>query len=96
MVFVNKVQECVRFIQERIQVRPVAGMITGTGLSDTLTGLKIHQVFPYAGLPHFPRATVDSHKGCLVQGSLNGRDILVFQGRIHLYEGYSRNLSRFR
>ncbi len=78
-----------------MQVRPVAGMITGTGLSDTLTDLVVHQVFPYSGLPHFPRATVDSHKGCLVQGTLNGRDILVFQGRIHLYEGYSPELVTF-
>nr|WP_320016866.1 purine-nucleoside phosphorylase [uncultured Desulfobacter sp.] len=93
--FVNKVQECSRFIQERMQVQPVAGMITGTGLSDSLTDLVVQQVFPYAGLPHFPRATVDSHKGCLVQGSLNGRDILVFQGRIHLYEGYSPELVTF-
>lgn len=93
--FVNKVQECARFIQGRMQVPPVAGMITGTGLSDSLTDLVVHQVFPYAGLPHFPRATVDSHKGCLVQGSLNGRDILVFQGRIHLYEGYSPELVTF-
>lgn len=93
--FVDKVQECARFIQERMAVQPVAGMITGTGLSDTLTDLVVHQVFPYAGLPHFPQATVDSHKGCLVQGSLNGRDILVFQGRIHLYEGYSPELVTF-
>ena len=93
--FVNKVRECAQFIQERMQVRPVAGMITGTGLSDTLADLVVHQVFPYAGLPHFPMATVDSHKGCLVHGSLNGRDILVFQGRIHMYEGYSPELVTF-
>ena len=93
--FVTKVRECARFIQERMQVQPVAGRITGTGLSDSLTNLAVHQVFPYAGLPHFPRATVDSHKGCLVQGSLNGRDILFFQGRIHLYEGYSPELVTF-
>ncbi|WP_321495752.1 purine-nucleoside phosphorylase [uncultured Desulfobacter sp.] len=95
MGFVNQIQECARFIQERMQVKPVAGMITGTGLSDTLGDLVVHQVFPYAGLPHFPRATVDSHKGCLVQGSLNGRDILVFQGRIHMYEGYSPEVVTF-
>jgi purine-nucleoside phosphorylase len=70
-------------------------MITGTGLSDTLTDLQVNQVFPYAGLPHFPQATVDSHKGCLVQGTLNGREMLVFQGRIHLYEGYSPQLVTF-
>lgn len=90
--FVNQVRECAQFIRERIPVKPVAGMITGTGLSDTLTDLVVRQVFPYVGLPHFPQATVDSHKGCLVQGTLNGRDILVFQGRVHLYEGYDPQL----
>nr|WP_320189702.1 purine-nucleoside phosphorylase [uncultured Desulfobacter sp.] len=93
--FVDKVHECARFIKARMTVQPVAGMITGTGLSDTLTDMQVLQVFPYAGLPHFPKATVDSHKGCLVQGKLNGRDILVFQGRIHLYEGYSPQLVTF-
>lgn len=93
--FFNKVQECARFIQERMKVQPVAGMITGTGLSESLTDLVVHQVFPYEGLPHFPRATVESHKGCLVQGTLNGKDILVFQGRIHLYEGYNPELVTF-
>ncbi|WP_320041624.1 purine-nucleoside phosphorylase [uncultured Desulfobacter sp.] len=93
--FVDKVQECARFIQARMTVQPVVGMITGTGLSDTLADLQVLQVFPYAGLPHFPRATVDSHKGCLVQGTLNGRNILVLQGRIHLYEGYSSQLVTF-
>jgi purine-nucleoside phosphorylase len=93
--FVYKVQECAKFIQERMPVKPVVGMITGTGLSDTLTDLQVNQVFPFAGLPNFPQATVDSHKGCLVQGTLNGRGILVFQGRIHLYEGYSPQLVTF-
>lgn len=93
--FVYDVQECAKFIQERLSIRPVAGMVTGTGLSDTLTDLQVNQVFPYAGLPNFPQATVDSHKGCLVQGTLNDREILVFQGRIHLYEGYSPQLVTF-
>ena len=38
---------------------------------------------------------MDSHKGALVSGELNGRDILVFQGRIHMYEGYSPELVTF-
>ena len=52
--FVNNVQECARFIQEQTRVGPVAGMITGTGLSDSLVDLKVQKVFPYSGLPHFP------------------------------------------
>ena len=93
--FSDKIRECARFIQKNTQVQPAMGLITGTGLSDTLTKLDVSQVFPYTELPHFPRATVDSHKGCLVLGTVSGLPTAVFQGRIHLYEGYSPELVTF-
>ena len=93
--FSDKIRECSRFIKKNTQVQPAMGLITGTGLSDTLTELEVSQVFPYTELPHFPRATVDSHKGCLVLGSVSGHPTAVFQGRIHLYEGYSPELVTF-
>lgn len=87
--FRQKVLACAASIQPYIRGRVCAGFITGTGLSDTLTGLETLHRFDYASLPHFPRSTVESHRGCLVHGRLEGREILVFQGRCHLYEGYS-------
>src|SRR5690606_17539649 len=44
---------------------------------------------PYAGIPHFPEASVRGHSGELVAGALDGSELLVFAGRFHLYEGYT-------
>jgi len=87
--FRNQVIECAQYLTARIQTRPGIGFITGTGLSDTLTGLEVIHRFEYENLPHFPRSTVASHRGCLIHGRLADKEILVFQGRFHLYEGYS-------
>ncbi len=87
--FRNQVIECAQYLTSRIETRPDLGFITGTGLSETLTGLEVIRRFDYETLPHFPKSTVASHKGCLVYGRLGDKEILVFQGRFHLYEGYS-------
>ena len=44
---------------------------------------------PYPEIPHFPRSTVESHKGQLVCGQLAGHSVMAMEGRFHLYEGYS-------
>ncbi|MCG8637849.1 MAG: purine-nucleoside phosphorylase [Desulfobacterales bacterium] len=87
--FRQDVVECAEFIKRRIPDRPDIGFLTGTGLSETLTDLEEIQQFDYRDLPNFPRATVASHKGRLVFGRIGDKKILVFQGRFHLYEGYS-------
>ncbi len=46
-------------------------------------------VIETAQIPNWPRSTVEGHQGRLLIGHLEGQTILVSQGRIHLYEGYS-------
>ncbi len=87
--FRQKVAETAAYINSHIDPSPVLGFLTGTGLSETLTDLDILHTFNYQDLPHFPKTTVESHKGCLVYGTIGGKPMLVFQGRFHLYEGYS-------
>ena len=36
--------------------------------------------------PHFPQSGVSGHAGRLVAGTLEGRRVLLFQGRSHYYE----------
>jgi purine-nucleoside phosphorylase len=43
----------------------------------------------YNHIPNFPTATVEFHKGKLIYGILEGKKVIVMQGRFHLYEGYS-------
>ncbi len=65
------------------------GVILGSGLGSFAKEIKIHQQIPYAEIPNFPQATVEGHEGRLIFGNVNGREVVLMQGRFHYYEGYS-------
>ena len=44
---------------------------------------------PYSNIPHFAKSTVQGHKGQLVFADINGRKVVMMQGRNHFYEGHS-------
>jgi purine-nucleoside phosphorylase len=84
-----KVMETAAFLGKRLRIRPVIGLMTGTGLGDSATGMDIDASFPYSEIPHFPTATVESHLGQLTLGQMCEKPVMALQGRFHLYEGYS-------
>jgi len=64
-------------------------VILGSGLgafAETLTHAK--SVLTSA-IPGYPHSTVAGHAGNVVCGKLGTTRVLAFQGRIHMYEGYS-------
>ncbi len=68
---------------------PDLAIVAGSGLGLLGSGEAERQVLPYAEIPHFPRSTVPGHAGTLVRTLIGGHDVVVLQGRCHLYEGYS-------
>ncbi len=84
-----KVTETAKFLSERMKNRPEIGLLTGTGLGESVEFLDIFASFEYKDIPNFPTATVASHIGKLLYGSANGKHVIAMQGRLHLYEGYS-------
>jgi purine-nucleoside phosphorylase len=46
-------------------------------------------IIPYREMPSWPVSTVIGHEGRLVIGRLEGQPVMVMQGRVHYYEGYS-------
>ena len=87
--FWKQVEEAVAYIRDRGPLQPLAGLLTGTGLGDCAEAVDVHQVLDYDAIPYFPRSTVASHRGRLLLGRLQDRPVAAFQGRFHLYEGYS-------
>lgn len=84
----SQVEEAVRFIRERIPHQPSTGIILGTGLGMLAREIQEETSIDYADIPHFPIATVETHHGRLVAGTLEGHQVVALQGRFHLYEGY--------
>jgi purine-nucleoside phosphorylase len=85
----RQVEACARFVSDRLDLRPEWGIIMGTGQKLLAEDLVDGGALPYQDLPHFPRATSPTHQGRLCWGRLAGRPTLVFQGRVHPYEGYT-------
>lgn len=81
--------ETVSFIQSRTTLKPVAGIILGSGLGGLVNDLEISLELPYEEIPNFPVSTVQGHGGKLLFGQLNGKDVVMLSGRFHYYEGYT-------
>jgi len=85
----HKAIEAASFLKTRIKKPSEIGILTGTGHGESAEALDIDASFEYKDIPHFPISTVESHLGRLVAGSMQGRQIIAMQGRLHLYEGYT-------
>ena len=64
-------------------------IILGTGLGNLVKNLKVEKTLDYKDIPHFPVSTVEFHSGKLLFGTLEGKNVLVMNGRFHYYEGYT-------
>jgi purine-nucleoside phosphorylase len=82
----SRVAESVRFIREHTKLAPQIAVILGSGLGDFGDTLPERTEISTADIPHYPRSSVEGHKGRLVFAALSGIPILTFQGRIHFYE----------
>jgi purine-nucleoside phosphorylase len=69
--------------------QPEVGIILGSGLGDLAEEIIDGIVIPYTEIPHMKTSTVQGHSGELFLGTLEGRKVMAFKGRIHYYEGYS-------
>ena len=88
-VTLEQIDQAAEEIRKRISTLPRVGMILGSGLNSLADSVQEAVVIPYRELPHWPVSTVHGHAGQLVIGELEGQSVLVMQGRIHFYEGYS-------
>lgn len=82
----QKAEEAKDYINSYFQNDATVAIITGTGID---IDMKISHRIPYGDIPHFVASTVQSHKGELVYGTIQGKEVIVLAGRMHYYEGYS-------
>lgn len=86
---INSIQQTTSFLQEKGFLNPEIGIVLGTGLGQLVNHIKIEHEIKYSDIPNFPVSTVEYHSGKLIFGTLEGKKVIVMQGRFHLYEGYS-------
>jgi len=83
------IDELVDIIRSKWEEQIQYGIILGSGLGGVADSVKLGVSIPYKDLPGLPLSTVIGHAGRMIIGQLENKNVLVMQGRIHFYEGYS-------
>ena len=76
-------------VKSKTKHNPKIGLILGSGLGGLADAVLDADKIPYPEIEGWPISTVHGHSGQLVIGELEGKSVLVMQGRSHFYEGYS-------
>jgi purine-nucleoside phosphorylase len=85
-----EIEQAVYFLKRKFLRRQHKVLvILGSGLGESLRGLKNKITVSYQDIPHFPISTAPGHAGKLISARLGNKWVLVMQGRPHMYEGNS-------
>lgn len=85
----NKLLNCLRCIREKTDFIPEVAIILGSGLGEFANEIDIVSTISYSEIEGFPVSTVKGHAGRFVFGYVNEVPVVIMQGRVHYYEGYS-------
>jgi purine-nucleoside phosphorylase len=89
MTISSNIDQAVTFLRQRVTARPDLAIVLGSGLGGFADALQDPVTVPSHEIPHYPRSTVEGHKGELVFGRLGSKQILAVRGRVHFYESGS-------
>lgn len=85
----EKLETCYQAVKERLPFRPKIALVLGSGLGGYGEELNLKGVIDYREIPGFPVSTVSGHRGRFLFGYEGDVPVVVMQGRVHYYEGYS-------
>ncbi len=82
----SAIDQALAFLRTRIPTPPDLAIILGSGLGGFADVLSGGVTIASHDIPHYPRSTVEGHKGELVVGTLGSKQVLAVRGRVHFYE----------
>ncbi len=88
-VTLQEIERATEYIRGRVSLKPRVGLILGSGLGQMVDAVEDQTAILFKEIPGWPVTTVQGHEGRLVFGKLENVPVVVMQGRIHSYEGYS-------
>lgn len=85
----ERLLKCYQCFKDKINFKPEVALVLGSGLGDYADTIRVETVLDYHDIEGFPVSTVSGHKGRFVFGYVGGVPVVIMQGRVHYYEGYS-------
>ena len=93
--YVERVNKAVEFLKSKLETTPRIAIILGSGLHGIADSIENPVRISYKEIPEFPVSTAPGHRGELIFGKLNGKDVMLMNGRFHYYEGYDMKTVTF-
>lgn len=84
----EKLTKCHKSVKKKIDFKPKAALVLGSGLGDYAKEIKVEAALDYKDIEGFPVSTVPGHKGRFIFGYVKEVPVVAMQGRVHYYEGY--------
>jgi purine-nucleoside phosphorylase len=81
------VEQARSYLLDKMGTAPEVAIVMGSGLSAVDEILSGPQRIHYVSIPHFPVPKVAGHRGQVVFGKVGNLQVVVFEGRVHYYEG---------
>lgn len=82
-------QKMLRVLKSEFDFSPEIGAVLGSGLGDFAKEIEVKGTVPYSHIPGLPVSTNKAHKGQFVFGYYKDIPVVLMQGRLHCYEGYT-------
>jgi purine-nucleoside phosphorylase len=84
----TRAEEAAAVLLAAASLSPRVAVVLGSGLNALADRITEATTVPYDQIPHFPNTTVGGHEGNVLLGKLGGAPVIIFQGRLHYYEGH--------
>jgi purine-nucleoside phosphorylase len=86
-----KYKNTISHFDEFKDFNPDISIVLGSGLGNFADAVNVLKTFLTSEIPGYPPSTVEGHSGKIHFAEFAGKKLILFQGRIHFYEGYSIN-----
>jgi purine-nucleoside phosphorylase len=85
----SKYKETADTLKNLAPFKPDIALVLGSGLGEFASTLKVLSTISTSQLPGYPPSTIVGHEGKILFAEYEGKKLILFQGRIHFYEGYA-------
>ena len=84
-----KYKETSNSLKKFAPFKPDIALVLGSGLGEFASTVKVISTISTSQLPDYPPSTIVGHEGKILFAEYERKKLLLFQGRIHFYEGYA-------
>jgi len=83
-----KYKNAIEYLLKEAPFTPEIAIVLGSGLGNFADSTENFKTISTSEIPGFPTGSVVGHKGLIHFSKIENKKILIFQGRLHFYEGY--------